>query len=201
MRPLQPSRSVPPAAESGRTDRDWKANLVPPSRVAHSPESRVSGSSRLWKDAHDARGRPAEPRRSNAPVAADPKDWVFVPVPALVDVALFRATQEQLQENRSRARLGRRRPGYLLQGLTCCARCGYAFYGKTTHQMGTGHQMKDFRYYRCSGSDGYRFGGERICSNAQIQGQFLESAVWHEVWDLLVHPERLEHECLGGRVG
>src|SRR5713226_3875526 len=54
MRPLQPSRSVPPAAESGRTDRDWKANLVPPSRVAHSPESRVSGSSRLWKDAHDA---------------------------------------------------------------------------------------------------------------------------------------------------
>src|SRR5260370_25127396 len=120
-----------------------------------------------------ARGRPAEPRRSNAPVAADPKDWVIVPVPALVDVALFRATQEQLQENRSRARLGRRRPGYLLQGLTCCARCGYAFYGKTTHQMGTGHQMKDFRYYRCSRSDGYRFGGKRICRNAQSHGQFL----------------------------
>src|SRR5712691_4026174 len=149
-----------------------------------------------------ARGRPAEPRRSNAPVAADPKDWVFVKVPALVDVGLFRATQEQLQENRSRARLGRRRPGYLLQGLICCARCGYAYYGKTTHQMGAGHQMKDFRYYRCSGSDGYRFGGERICSNAQIQGQFLESAVWHEVCDLLTHPERLEDEYQSsGRVG
>jgi site-specific DNA recombinase len=149
-----------------------------------------------------ARGQPAEPRRSNAPVAADPKDWVFVSVPALVDGALFRATQEQLQENRSRARLGRRRPGYLLQGLTCCARCGYAYYGKTTHQMGAGHQMKDFRYYRCSGSDGYRFGGERICSNAQVQGKFLESAVWHEMCDLLTHPERLEHECqCNGRVG
>lgn len=149
-----------------------------------------------------ARGRPAEPRRSNAPVAADPKDWVFVPVPALVGVVLFRATQVQLQENRSRARLGRRRPGYLLQGLTCCARCGYAYYGKTTHQMGAGRQMKDFRYYRCSGSDGYRFGGERICSNAQIQGQFLESAVWHGVCDLLTHPERLEHEYqVGGKVG
>ncbi len=141
-----------------------------------------------------AHGRPAEPRRSNAPVAADPKDWVFVPVPALVDVALFRATQEQLRENRSRARLGRRRPVYLLQGLTGCARCGYAYYGKTTHQMGAGHQMKDFRYYRCSGPDGYRFGGERICSNAQVQGEFLESAVWREVCDLLTHPERLEHE-------
>ena len=149
-----------------------------------------------------ARGRPAEPRRSNAPVAADPKDWVFVAVPALVDVALFRATQEQLQENRSRARLGRRRLGYLLQGLTCCARCGYAYYGKTTHQMGAGHQMKDFRYYRCSGSDGYRFGGERICNNAQMQGEFLETAVWQEVSDLLRNPGRLECDYeAGGRAG
>ncbi len=32
--------------------------------------------------------------------------------------------------------LGRRSPGYLLQGLTCCARCGYAYYSKTTRQMG-----------------------------------------------------------------
>jgi site-specific DNA recombinase len=54
--------------------------------------------------------------------------------------------------------------------------------------------MKDFRYCRCSGSDGYRFGGERICSNAKVQGEFLEAAVWHEVCDLLTHPERLEHE-------
>jgi hypothetical protein len=29
------------AAESGRSDRDWKANLVPPSRVAHSPKPGV----------------------------------------------------------------------------------------------------------------------------------------------------------------
>src|ERR1035438_2066023 len=56
---------------------------------------------------------------------------------------------------------------------------------------------------RCSlGSDGYRFGGERICSNAQVQGQFLESGVWHEVCDLLTHPARLGHEYQGGgRVG
>lgn len=56
---------------------------------------------------------------------------------------------------------------------------------------------------RCSlGSDGYRFGGERICSNAQVQGQFLESGLWHEVCDLLTHPARLGHEYQGGgRVG
>jgi site-specific DNA recombinase len=149
-----------------------------------------------------ARGRPAEPRRSNAPVAADPKEWAFVTVPAIIDPALFRAAQQQLGENRSRARLGRRRPGYLLQGLTCCERCGYAYYGKTTHQMGAGHQMKDFRYYRCSGSDGYRFGGERICNNAQMQGEFLETAVWREVSDLLTNPGRLERDYeTGGRTG
>jgi len=52
----------------------------------------------------------------------------------------------------------------------------------------------DFCYYRCSGSDDYRFGGERICNNAQMQGEFLETAVWHEVCELLRHPESLEHE-------
>src|SRR5260370_38163281 len=67
--------------------------------------------------------------------------------------------------------------------------------------MGAGHQMKDFRYYRCSGSDGYRFGGERICGNAQVHGEFLESAVWHEGCDLLTHPERLEHEYQKWRQG
>ncbi len=106
-----------------------------------------------------ARGHPSEPRRSNAPKPADPKEWVFVPVPAIVDEALFRAAHAQLAENRSRARQGRRRPGYLLQGLTSCAKCGYAYYGKTLRQLGAGRQMKDFLYYRCSGSDGYRFGG------------------------------------------
>ena len=141
-----------------------------------------------------ARGRPAEPRRSNVPVTAAPEDWVFVPVPALVDKALFRAAHAQLEENRSRSRQGRRRPGYLLQGLTCCAKCGYAYYGKTIRQLGAGRQMRDFVYYRCSGSDSYRFGGERICSNSQVQGAFLETTVWREVSSLLMNPERIELE-------
>lgn len=141
-----------------------------------------------------ARGHPNQPRRTNAPKPADPKEWVFVAVPALVDGALFRAAHAQLEENRSRARQGRRRPGYLLQGLTCCAKCGYAYYGKTLRQLGAGRQMRDFLYYRCSGSDGYRFGGERICSNAQIQGNILETTVWSEVSKLLMNPQTVELE-------
>jgi site-specific DNA recombinase len=141
-----------------------------------------------------SRGHPTQPRRSNAPRPADPKEWVFVRVPALIDDALFRAAHAQLEENRSRARQGRRRPGYLLQGLTCCAKCGYAYYGKTLRQLGAGRQMRDFLYYRCSGSDGYRFGGERICSNAQIQGNILETTVWSEVSKLLMNPQSVELE-------
>jgi site-specific DNA recombinase len=44
--------------------------------------------------------------------------------------------------------------------------------------------------------DGYRFGGERICSNAQIQGNILELTVWSEVSKLLMNPQRiaLQHQ-------
>jgi len=54
--------------------------------------------------------------------------------------------------------------------------------------------MRDFLYYRCSGSDGYRFGGERICSNAQVQGNLSETTVWCEVSKLLMNPQRVELE-------
>src|SRR5271165_2353001 len=61
-----------------------------------------------------------------------------------------------------------------------------------------GHCLKDYRYYRCTGSDGYRFGGERICSNGQIRAEFLEDAVWREVCDLLRNPEKLERQFKEG---
>jgi site-specific DNA recombinase len=143
------------------------------------------------------RGRSAEPRRSKSAIAVDQKEWVFLAAPAIIDKSLFTAAQEQLRENRTRARLGLRRPGNLLQGLTCCALCGYAFYGKTTRQRGSGHRMKDFRYYRCSGTDPYRFGGERICSNSQIQAEKIEAAVWEYVCGVVKNPGKLE-ETLGG---
>lgn len=54
--------------------------------------------------------------------------------------------------------------------------------------------MRDFLYYRCSGSDGYRFGGEPICINAQIQGNLLEMTVWSEISKLLTDPRRVELE-------
>src|SRR2546425_2832088 len=51
------------------------------------------------------RGRPAQSRRGYAPRSAPPQDWITIPVPALVDPALFDAVQEQLAENQRRARV------------------------------------------------------------------------------------------------
>ncbi len=82
----------------------------------------------------------------------------------------------------------------MLQGLLSCSECRYAYYGKTTRQRAAGGRLRDFTYYRCSGTDGYRFGGERICSNSQIRGEFIEASVWAEVCGLLKNPQRLEQE-------
>jgi site-specific DNA recombinase len=138
------------------------------------------------------RGYPAQPRRAHVPKPVDPSEWAFIPVPPLINPTLFQAARQQLNENRARARIGRRRPGYLLQGLLTCSECRYAYYGKATRQPGAGGVVRDFIYYRCSGTDGYRFGGERVCDNPQIKGEFIEAAVWAEVCGLLRNPERLE---------
>jgi len=133
-----------------------------------------------------------QPGKTHVPKGTDQKDWVFIPVPPLIKPALYQAAHRQLNENRARARMGTRRPGYLLQGLLCCSECQYAYYGKTTRQRGAGGRLKDFIYYRCSGTDGYRFGGERICNNPQIRGEFIDPAVWAEVCGLLKNPQQLE---------
>ncbi len=62
-------------------------------------------------------GRSFHPRRERSYTATDRQDWISIPVQALIDDQLFAAAQQQLRENRRRARQGRRRPGYLLQGL------------------------------------------------------------------------------------
>src|SRR3712207_7853734 len=38
-----------------------------------------------------------------------------------------------------------------------------------------------YAYYRCCGSDAYRFGGERLCANPQARTDRLDEAVGREV--------------------
>jgi site-specific DNA recombinase len=70
------------------------------------------------------RGHPHPSPRPTARVAVPREEWIEVPVPALVDPAVFEAAQAQLIENRQRKRDQWRGPRWLLQGLTVCRRCG-----------------------------------------------------------------------------
>lgn len=140
------------------------------------------------------RGDPAYPRRPKATMDVPPEDWLYIPVPALVSEALFEVVQHQLAENRHRARQGQRGARYLLQGLLVCAGCQYAYYGKPVSNKAAKGKIRDYAYYRCIGTDAYRFGGERICDNLQVRTDKLDEWVWQEVCALLKQPRRLQQE-------
>jgi site-specific DNA recombinase len=140
------------------------------------------------------RGRALHPRRARSSYDQPPEHWLSIPVPALVDAALFATVQAQLEENRRRTRSGHRGAKYLLQGLLVCGCCGYAFYGKPISPSARKHHAREYAYYRCVGSDAYRFGGQRLCGNKPLRTDRLEQAVWNEVGRLLAEPARLAHE-------
>ncbi len=117
-----------------------------------------------------------------------------MPVPALVDEAVFAAARAQLVENRQRKRDGLRGPRWLLQGLTVCRQCGYTYYGKALPRSRADPSKCGYRQYRCLGTDGYRFGGTAPCSNRTVRAEHLEQAVWERVCALLQNPSRVADE-------
>ena len=139
------------------------------------------------------RGRPEHPRRPVSRIDTALSDQVFIEVPAIVDEALFAAVQVQLEENRQRKRARLEKGRYLLQGLIVCRRCGYGCYGKPTSRASTKGPIP-YAYYRCTGSDAYRFGGQRLCWNKQVRTDLLDAAVWEDVRSLLSEPERIKVE-------
>jgi site-specific DNA recombinase len=132
---------------------------------------------------HPPRGHDGRPKRSWRQVLAAPDQYITVPVPAIIDDALFAATAEQLEENRRRQRARLSGVRYLLSGLLVCRKCGYSFTGH--------HPQGPRRYYRCCGTDRNRFEGQRRCDAHLVAAEPLDAAVWHEVCRLLEDPARV----------
>ena len=147
----------------------------------------------LRKRLRAQRGRPEQPRRAYS-VYDTPERATPIAVPALVSDELFAAVAEQLEENRRRQRQGKRGARYLLQGLLVCQGCGYAYYGKPVSLRSAKGKKRSYAYYRCTGTDAYRFGGQRVCHNKQVRTDLLEEAVWADVCALLKDPGRIEAE-------
>jgi site-specific DNA recombinase len=140
------------------------------------------------------RGKKTQPRRAVAAYDTPEADRIAIEVPALVGAEVFAAVAEQLQENRRRCRTRRRGACYLLQGLLVCGTCGYAYYGKPLSQASGKGKTRDYAYYRCVGTDAYRFGGQRMCGNGQCRTDRLDKAVWDDACALLADPERVRRE-------
>jgi site-specific DNA recombinase len=118
-------------------------------------------------------------------------EWFSIPVPALVDEALFESAQAQLQENRRRLRSRQRPATRLLQGLLVCGCCGYSYCGMTTGRS----DPYEYSCYRCIGNHNARLSGkERLCWNKPIRSDELEAVVWDQVCRLLQDPRRLANE-------
>ena len=192
-------RRLTQAGERTRTGRTvWERSVV--GGILHNPAyqgSAAFGKTRqgpLRPRLRAQRGRPLQPRRATADYGVPASEWLPIPVPALVDPGVFAAVQEQLQDNRRHARQSRRGARYLLQGLVQCQQCGYAFYGKPISRTAAKGKTRTYAYYRCLGTDAYRFGGERVCTNPQVRTDLLDLTVWREVSGLLAHPERVAEE-------
>ena len=120
------------------------------------------------------------------------ENWIYIPVPAIIDENLFDAVQEQLEENKKRARIHKKGETYLLQGLLVCKRCGRAYCGgKSKRRNAT---VRIYLYYRCTGTDSVRFGGTKMCHSKQVNAHAIELVVWEEIKKLLQNPQRILDE-------
>ena len=172
------------------TIRGMLANTAYIGRAVYGHRAILPGRPRL----RPIRGRiRSRRRRPTARVTVPREEWIEVPVPALVDPAVFEAAQVQLREPSAQAGPGHG-PRWLLQGLTVCRRCGYAYYGKTAPQVEAGSRegrvlpLPLHRHRRVS------LRWPAVCDNPPVRGDRLEQAVWDRVRALLEEPERVADE-------
>ena len=111
------------------------------------------------------------------------------PGPALVDEETFDRVQQRLQDNKRFASRNTKVPS-LLQGIAACAACGYGYY-RTTTTTTAGNKIY---YYRCLGSDDYRYQGGRVCGNKPVRADYADRVVWDHVTALLADPSLIRAE-------
>lgn len=140
------------------------------------------------------RGRNSIPRHAKSTYREKPREqWTYIDVPPIVSSQMYEAAQEQLERNRRLSQRNHRGERYLLQGLIVCAKCGYAYYGKRVSR-GSAKGKHQWSYYRCVGTDSYRFAGGRVCDNKQVRADQIDGYVWDTVKEFLQNPNRVFEE-------
>jgi site-specific DNA recombinase len=185
-------RGVPTATGNTRWDRATIRGLL--LQPAYTGTAKYGKTRLVPRKNHrrPKRGDPLVPRQDKVTQATLPAEQEDIAVPALISNDLFLAAAARLEENRKRHREQKKGAEFLLSGLLMCHRCGAAYCGRR-HRGGRRQGPREYVYYRCLGTDKYRYGGEAVCSNTSVNGR-VEKIVWADLCDLLKDPERLQRE-------
>jgi site-specific DNA recombinase len=127
------------------------------------------------------------PRASKA-VDRARAEWTEIPVPAIVSPDTFDRVAHRLADNKRFAARNSKNPS-LLQGMAACAGCGYGYYRTSTRTTN-----KKIYYYRCLGSDDYRYEGGRVCGNKPVRADYLDTVVWEHITGMLADPHLIRTE-------
>ncbi len=126
--------------------------------------------------------------RASRTVDRPREEWTQIPVPAIVTAGTFERAGQRLEDNKRYAARNTRVPS-LLQGLAACSACGYGYYRTSTRTT-----SKKIYYYRCLGSDDYRYEGGRVCGNKPVRADYLDTVVWDHITGLLADPALIRAE-------
>src|SRR5215207_5828767 len=182
-------RQLPTRTGKARWDRStvWGmlGNPAYAGRAAFAKTQRTDQQPRLTR-----RARLAGQTISRNPVTCDRphEQWVQIAVPAIVSEETFQLAARRLADNKRFAARNTKVPS-LLQGLAACASCGYAYYRTSTRTA-----TRRLYYYRCLGSDDYRYPGGRRCANLPVRADYLDQVVWQHVTRLLADPALVRGE-------
>jgi site-specific DNA recombinase len=126
--------------------------------------------------------------RASRTVDRPREEWQQIAVPAIVTQETFQRVQQRLEDNKRFASRNTRVPS-LLQGLAACSACGYGYYRTSTRTTN-----KKIYYYRCLGSDDYRYEGGRVCGNKPVRADYLDTVVWDHITRMLADPALIRAE-------
>jgi site-specific DNA recombinase len=117
------------------------------------------------------------------------EEWIEIPVPAIIRQETFDITQERLKSNKLHSQRNTK-VETLLQGMMVCSECGYSLYRTYTETSAKNR----IYYYRCFGSDPYRFEGVRKCNCKPLRQDYLDDIVWQQIVQLLEDPMLIQRE-------
>ena len=126
--------------------------------------------------------------RASKTIGRPREEWIEIPVPAIISTETFERTARRLEGNKRFASRNSKIPS-LLQGLAACSACGYGYYRTSTRTTN-----KKIYYYRCLGSDDYRYEGGRVCGNQPVRADYLDQVVWEHITHLLADPALIRAE-------